>query len=146
MHKRGKLTERELQKIQVHPSVGSEILGHVEFPVPVLPIIRHHHERWDGKGYPAGLSGSSIPLGARVLHVADSIDAMFSMRSYKDGYSAEQVKRELEGGRAGQFDPQVVDVALAWLTECPDEIIYPEEASCTAPEESDLVAAALADD
>ena len=146
LNKAGKLTDDEFELIKRHPAMGVHILERASFLRAELPMILHHHERWDGKGYPAGLSGSSIPLGARVLHVADSIDAMFSMRSYKEGYTAEQVKRELEAGRAGQFDPQVVDVALAWLTECPDEIIYPDDAAQLADEDGDLVAAALADD
>jgi putative nucleotidyltransferase with HDIG domain len=80
LHKTGKLSDREFQKIKVHPTVGAEILCNVDFPYPVLPIIRHHHERWDGSGYPEGLRAESIPHGARVLAVADSFEALTSDR------------------------------------------------------------------
>jgi putative two-component system response regulator len=98
-------------------------------------MILHHHERWDGRGYPTGLAGTDIPHGARILHVADAMDAMFSMRSYKDSYPIDKVCEELEAGRATQFDPEVVDATLEWLRECPDEIIFPEP---TPEEEAEL--------
>ncbi|MCZ6696644.1 MAG: diguanylate cyclase [Acidobacteria bacterium] len=117
LHKRGKLTERELQKIQVHPSVGSEILGHVEFPVPVLPIIRHHHERWDGSGYPDGLRGDAIPRGARLLAVADAFEAMTSDRVYRGRKSADEACALIEAWSGIHFDPEVARVLRVGLPE-----------------------------
>ena len=111
------------------------ILEHVSFLRAELPIILHHHERWDGRGYPEGLKAEKIPLGARILHVADSIDAMFSPRSYKKGYSREQVIEELMRCAGAQFDPTVVEAALAWIDRYPHRI-------AAAGIDGDIVAAA----
>ena len=134
LNKPSKLTAEEFAVVKHHPATGVQILEHASFLRAELPMILHHHERWDGRGYPAGLTGTDIPHGARILHVADAMDAMFSMRSYKGGYSIDKVREELEAGRGTQFDPEVVDVTLAWLSECPDEIIYPEP----TPEEAEV--------
>ena len=83
INKPGRLTQAEFEKMKVHPMVGAEILERVAFPYPVAPIVRSHHERWDGTGYPAGLKGEEIPIGARILAVVDCLDALASDRQYR---------------------------------------------------------------
>src|SRR5256886_6916784 len=80
--KPGKLTPEEFEKIKIHPVVGAEILESVQFPYPVVPIVRAHHEKWDGTGYPGGLKGEEIPIGARILSAVDCLDALASNRQY----------------------------------------------------------------
>ena len=87
LSKPGPLTQEEFQKIRIHPQVGAEIISGVPFPYPVAPLILSHHERWDGKGYPAGLKGDEIPLGARILSVVDYFDALMSERPYHKAMS-----------------------------------------------------------
>src|SRR4030095_9968687 len=99
----------ERKKMQLHAEIGAEIVSAVPFPFPVAPLIRSHHERWDGQGYPARLSGDQIPLGARILAVVDCFDALTSSRPYRLAMSrdeAVQVMRD-EAGKA--FDPTVVE-------------------------------------
>ena len=81
--KPGKLTPEEFEKMKIHPLVGAEILERVEFPYPVAPIVRAHHEKWDGSGYPFGLEGEEIPIGARILAAVDCLDALASDRQYR---------------------------------------------------------------
>jgi diguanylate cyclase (GGDEF)-like protein/putative nucleotidyltransferase with HDIG domain len=123
--KSGRLTDAEWQVIKRHTVMAVQILEHASFLRAELPIILYHHERWDGTGYPEGLAGERIPLGARILNVADAMDAMFSRRAYKEGYTKERVIEELRKGRGTQFDPQVADAAVAWVLSNPDEIVYP---------------------
>lgn len=119
--KPGPLTNEEFNVIKRHPETALEILSHVSFLTDERPLILHHHERYDGKGYPTGLVGRFIPIGARILAVADALDTMFSARTYKQPYSIGQVRAELQAGAGRQFDPAVIDVALKWLTEAPDD-------------------------
>jgi diguanylate cyclase (GGDEF)-like protein/putative nucleotidyltransferase with HDIG domain len=123
--KPSRLTEAEWQVIRRHPLMAVQILEHASFLRAELPIILYHHERWDGKGYPEGLSGGRIPLGARILNVCDAMDAMFSHRAYKEGYTKERVIAELTGGAGTQFDPKVVQAGIAWIQANPHEIVYP---------------------
>lgn len=123
--KPGKLTDAEWLVIKRHPLMAVQILEHASFLRAELPIILYHHERWDGKGYPEGLAGTRIPLGARILNACDAMDAMFSRRAYKDGYSKERVIEELTKGMGTQFDPQVAKAAIAWIEANPDELVYP---------------------
>jgi putative nucleotidyltransferase with HDIG domain len=108
--KPGKLTPEEFEKMKVHPLVGAEILERAKFPYPVVPIVRSHHEKWDGSGYPFGLKGEQIPIGARILSVVDCLDALASDRQYRRAMplpmAMEIVTRE--AGRS--FDPRVVEV------------------------------------
>ena len=115
LNKPGPLLDAEFAVVRRHPGIGVEILGHTTFLNNELPLILHHHERYDGSGYPARLTGEQIPLGARILNVADSLDAMFSKRTYKDPLSVQQVRMELVRCKGHQFDPGVVDATLAWL-------------------------------
>ena len=109
LSKPGPLTQEEFQKIRIHPEVGAEIIAGVPFPYPVAPLILSHHERWDGKGYPAGLKGEEIPLGARILTVVDYFDALTSERPYHKAMSLEGALGLLrqEGGKA--LDPRIVE-------------------------------------
>ena len=108
--KPGKLTPEEFDKMKIHPIVGAEILERVRFPYPVVPIVRAHHEKWDGSGYPYGLSGEQIPIGARILSAVDCLDALASDRQYRRALPLDEAMRVVisEVGRA--FDPRVVDV------------------------------------
>lgn len=106
--KPGKLTPEEFDKIKAHPETGERILQPVPFPFPVLPIVRSHHERWDGSGYPDGLRAEAIPLGARILAVADVYDALTTDRSYRRGWTPEEAVRYLDENAGKHFDPAVV--------------------------------------
>ncbi len=112
LNKPGKLTREEFTKMKTHPIVGAEILKQVDFPYPVVPIVRAHHEKWDGSGYPDGLAGESIPIGARILAAVDYLDALASDRQYRRAMSLTDAmaKLSLEAGKS--FDPRVVS-ALA---------------------------------
>src|SRR5262249_42432485 len=96
-----------------HAPIGAEILSSIEFPYPVVPIVRHHHENWDGTGYPDGLKGDAIPLGARILSVVDCFDALTSDRPYRRRMTAEQALRTIGGRRGTMYDPAIVDVCVA---------------------------------
>jgi diguanylate cyclase (GGDEF)-like protein/putative nucleotidyltransferase with HDIG domain len=117
LSKPGPLTQEEFQKIRIHPQVGAEIISAVPFPYPVAPLIHSHHERWDGKGYPQGLRGAEIPLGARILSVVDYFDALTSDRPYHKAMSHDGALTLLqqEAGRA--LDPAVVDLFIRTLPE-----------------------------
>jgi len=112
LHKEGKLNEEEWKAIKMHPTMGVEILDSLKFLPKEKFMIRHHHERYDGKGYPDGIKGSDIPLGARILAVADSFDAMNSRRSYRAPLTREKIISELKTGCGTQFDPKIVDIFL----------------------------------
>jgi len=117
LSKPGPLTRAEFDQVKRHPQHALDILRHVSFLKKEWPLILYHHERYDGRGYPAGLAKNSIPLGARILAVADALDAMFSARSYKPAYKMDRVQDELHAGAEHQFDPDVAKVALSWLGE-----------------------------
>ena len=115
LSKPGPLTQEEFQKIRIHPEVGAEIIAAVPFPYPVAPIILSHHERWDGKGYPQGIKGEDIPIGARILTIVDYFDAVTTERPYHKALSHESALGLLrhEAGRA--LDPTLVDVFIGIL-------------------------------
>jgi diguanylate cyclase (GGDEF)-like protein/putative nucleotidyltransferase with HDIG domain len=108
LSKPGPLTQEEFQKIRIHPQVGAEIISGVPFPYPVAPLILSHHERWDGKGYPAGLKGDEIPLGARILAVVDYFDALMSERPYHKAMSLEAALGLVRQESGKALDPRVV--------------------------------------
>jgi putative nucleotidyltransferase with HDIG domain len=112
LNKPGKLTAEEFDIMKFHSSVGAEILAAVEFPYPVVPIVRHHHENWDGTGYPDELSGTDIPLGARILSVVDCFDALTSDRPYRDRLSDTEAIEILQSRRGTMYDPLIVDAFL----------------------------------
>lgn len=108
--KPGKLTPEEFEKMKIHPVVGAEILEHVQFPYPVVPIVRSHHEKWNGTGYPFGLRGKDIPIGARILSVVDALDALASDRQYRRALPLHEAMAKVEAESGRSFDPQVVEV------------------------------------
>ncbi len=106
--KPGRLTEEEFAKIKKHPEIGAAILDPVAFPWPVLPVVKHHHEKWDGTGYPDGLKGTDIPYLARILAVADVYDALTSTRSYRGAWSHQKAIGVIKADSGTHFDPEVV--------------------------------------
>src|SRR5262252_3529471 len=108
LNKPGKLTETEFEKMKLHASVGADILSAIDFPYPVVPIVRHHHENWDGTGYPTGLRGTDIPIGARILSVVDCFDALTSDRPYRAKLSDQAAIDILLSRRGNMYDPLVV--------------------------------------
>jgi diguanylate cyclase (GGDEF)-like protein/putative nucleotidyltransferase with HDIG domain len=108
--KPGKLTPEEFEKMKIHPIVGAEILEEVKFPYPVVPIVRAHHEKWDGSGYPYGLSGEEIPLGARILSVVDCFDALASDRQYRRALPLDQAMGIVISEAGKSFDPVIVEI------------------------------------
>ena len=117
LSKPGPLTQEEFQKIRIHPQVGAEIIGGVPFPYPVAPLILCHHERWDGNGYPAGLSGEEIPLGARILSVADHFDALITERPHQRAVSAEAALDLLRQESGKALDPNVVETFVTAVSQ-----------------------------
>src|SRR5204863_7035964 len=134
LSKPGPLTQEEFQKIRIHPQVGAEIIAAVPFPYPVAPLILGHHERWDGKGYPKGLAGHDIPIGARILTIVDYYDAVTTERPYHKALGHESAISLLrhEAGRA--LDPNLVPVFVGILPSLiadvgtePETVVQTEE-------------------
>ena len=117
LNKPGPLTPTEFERMKVHATVGADILASIDFPYPVEPIVRHHHENWNGTGYPAGLKGQEIPLGARILAVVDCYDALTSDRPYRPRFSREHSEQVLTERRGTWYDPWVVDRFLEILDD-----------------------------
>lgn len=117
LNKPGKLTAAEFEKVKRHADIGADLLSSVKFPYPVVPIVRHHHEHWDGTGYPAGISGTDIPLGARILAVVDCFDALTSDRPYRPKLSTEEAFRIIRERRGTTYDPLVVDTFVRGYAE-----------------------------
>jgi diguanylate cyclase (GGDEF)-like protein/putative nucleotidyltransferase with HDIG domain len=112
LNKPGPLTPAEFEKMKLHSSVGADILSAIDFPYPVVPIVRHHHENWNGSGYPDGLVGTQIPLGARILSVVDCFDALTSDRPYRPRLSDKDALQILQSRRGTMYDPVVVDTFM----------------------------------
>jgi putative nucleotidyltransferase with HDIG domain len=112
LNKPGPLTHAEFEKMKLHASVGADILSSIDFPYPVVPIVRHHHENWNGTGYPDGLKGTSIPIGARILAVVDCFDALTSDRPYRPRLSDKDALAILVERRGSMYDPLVVDTFM----------------------------------
>src|ERR1700685_1169224 len=108
--KPGRLTPEEFEKMKIHTLVGAEILERVRFPYPVVPIVRAHHEKWDGTGYPIGLKGAEIPVGARILSAVDYLDALASDRQYRRALPMPEVIQKLVAEAGKAFDPKVVEI------------------------------------
>ena len=109
INKPGRLTPEEFEKMKIHTLVGAEILQRVAFPYPVAPIVRSHHERWDGSGYPDGLQGEQIPLGARVLAAVDCLDALASHRQYRNAMSLDAAMEKVAAMSGTAFEPRVIE-------------------------------------
>jgi HD-GYP domain-containing protein (c-di-GMP phosphodiesterase class II) len=112
LNKPGPLSVEEWSVMRTHPELGARIVEPIGFSGATMGIIRHHHERWDGKGYPTGLKGAEIPLAARAFAVADSYDAMTSERPYRAAMTDDEAIRIIVDERDGAFDPDIVDVFL----------------------------------
>ena len=128
LNKPGKLTPAEFEKMKLHAPIGAEILSSIDFPYPVVPIVRHHHENWDGTGYPDGLRGTEIPLGARILSVVDCFDALTSDRPYRRRLSDEEALKIVTDRRGTMYDPHIVDKFVASYKEImppTDETAHP---------------------
>ena len=117
LNKPGKLTEAEFAKMKIHPTVGGDILKRVNFPYPVEDIVRYHHEKWDGSGYPKGLRGENIPLVARIISVVDFYDATRCDRPYRKGMKREDSLNLLRGMVGSSFDPRVVETFIKHVEE-----------------------------
>jgi putative nucleotidyltransferase with HDIG domain len=124
LNKPGKLTPAEFEKMKLHAGVGADILSAIDFPYPVVPIVRHHHENWNGTGYPTGLRGTDIPIGARILSVVDCFDALTSDRPYRPRLSDQEALDILIERRGTMYDPLVVDTFVRVHKE-----ISPEQAT-----------------
>jgi putative nucleotidyltransferase with HDIG domain len=115
LNKPSRLTQYEFDEIKKHPGVGAKILADVPFLQPLVPLVLHHHEFFDGNGYPDGIAGDKIPLGARILSVADVFEAMTSNRPYRKALLPDMVVKALIAGKGKQFDPRIVDAFLEVL-------------------------------
>jgi len=110
INKPGRLTPEEFEKMKIHPIVGADILEKVAFPYPVAPIVRAHHEKWNGKGYPDGLKGEEIPIGARILAAVDCLDALASDRQYRKALPLDEAMKSVAEEAGTSFDPKIVEI------------------------------------
>jgi putative nucleotidyltransferase with HDIG domain len=125
LNKPGKLTALEFEQMKLHVDVGADILSAIDFPYPVVPIVRAHHENWDGTGYPRGLKGEEIPIGARILSVVDCYDALTSDRPYRPALSDSDAMKIVLERRGTMYDPQVVDTFVRVYREIAAEVMEP---------------------
>lgn len=119
LNKPGKLTESEYARIKQHAPAGASILSQIDFPYPVVPIVRHHHENWDGTGYPDGLAGEEIPIGARIMAVVDCYDALTSDRPYRPALTSDEATAIVLERRGKAYDPRVVDAFVEISRQAP---------------------------
>jgi len=132
INKPGRLTPEEFEKLKIHPIVGAEILERVAFPYPVAPIVRAHHEKWDGTGYPEGLVGEDIPIGARILAAVDCLDALATDRQYRRALPLDEAMTQVVQMSGTSFDPKVVDVLKRRYIEL-EQIAQTQSMSMTSP-------------
>lgn len=117
LNKPGDLSPEEMEKVKIHAAVGASILETINFPYPVVPAVRSHHEAWDGSGYPDGLAGEDIPLLGRILSIVDAYDTMRTKYTYGANYTKDEARRVLQSNAGKKFDPKLVDVFLRHLRE-----------------------------
>lgn len=129
LNKPGPLSTAEFSRMKRHASIGAEILSSIEFPYPVVPIVRHHHENWDGSGYPDGLKGTEIPIGARVLSVVDCFDALTSDRPYRRRLTDDEALRTLRERRGVMYDPLIIDTFITAYPKLAATVRAEEEAA-----------------
>src|SRR6185295_4535707 len=122
LNKPGNLSTAEFEKTKIHTTVGAEILSRVNFPYPVIPIVKYHHERWDGCGYPEGLRGEQIPITARIMSVVDCFDSVREDRPFRPGMPREEATALLRKGAGTHFDPNVVELFVQNLAQFEREI------------------------
>ena len=125
LSKPGKLTTAEYSKVMIHPVVGADILSNVEFPYEVVPIVKHHHEKWDGTGYPSALKGDEIPLGARILTIVDCYDALTTTRPYRPRYARSQALELMRQDSARMFDPDILEEFFRVVGDIEDRMPAP---------------------
>ena len=135
--KAGKLAEQEMARVRMHPGLGEYIIQNLSLFDVEATIIRHHHENWDGSGYPDGLSAEEIPLGSRLIRITDAMDAMLMQRSYKSAYPVETMFDELERCAEKDFDPSMAAAAIEWARLHPQEVMLVSPAGTADPTESD---------
>ncbi len=145
INKPGRLTPEEFEKMKIHTVVGSEILQRVAFPYPVAPIVRSHHEHWDGSGYPDGLKGEQIPQGARVLAAVDCLDALASHRQYRGAISLDAAMEKVASMSGSAFEPRVVELLKRRYRELEimvqsDSQVDPAAVAVATPSNEDHVA------
>ncbi|MBA4115346.1 MAG: HD-GYP domain-containing protein [Rubrobacter sp.] len=121
LNKPSRLTDEEWEVMRRHPNMGADMVNQVSGFEPVAEVVLAHHERHDGLGYPKGLAGEEIPMGARLISAADAYDAMTNDRPYREALTHEQAVAELEANSGGQFDPEVVEALIAVLLEHPSQ-------------------------
>src|SRR5262249_40046441 len=138
LNKPGKLTEAEFAKMKIHPTVGGDILRRVNFPYPVEDIVRYHHEKWDGSGYPRGLRTEQIPLVARIISVVDFYDATRCDRPYRKGMKREDSLALLQKMSGTSFDPRVVELFIGHVVEFDHLIKHEDIREQVASENIDL--------
>lgn len=152
LNKPGPLTPAEFERMKVHAAVGADILKSIDFPYPVEPIVRHHHENWNGTGYPEGLTGQQIPVGARILSVVDCYDALTSDRPYRPRYSRQHAEQVLRERRGTWYDPWVVDAFLGILDKLErqdhanQKVADTSAAPLRLPAQLDVIAATTAEE
>jgi putative nucleotidyltransferase with HDIG domain len=134
LNKPGKLTTAEFDKMKRHADIGADLLSSIRFPYPVVPIVRHHHESWDGTGYPSKISGTDIPLGARILSVVDCFDALTSDRPYRPRLTPEEAFSIIRDRRGTMYDPIVVDTFVAVYSDiAPSATLAGQQARSLVP-------------
>ena len=146
LNKPGRLTPSELEIMRRHAPVGADILSVIGFPYPVVPIVRHHHENWDGTGYPDGLAGEAIPIGARILMVVDCFDALTSDRPYRPRFETAAALQVLIDRKGTMYDPQVVDGFLTLHEAGLNEVPPPGRAPVADPHATPVVEAPVEQD
>ncbi len=139
--KPGSLTPEETDLMRTHTIIGDNLLEPIDLLAVVRPIVRSHHERWDGDGYPDGVAGEEIPLGARIMAVADSVEAMSAKRVYREPLCEPEIVRELERGRGTQWDPTLVDLVLGLIDT--EVVSFSAEGLCISQVLPDRAAAAV---
>jgi putative nucleotidyltransferase with HDIG domain len=135
------LTPEETELMRTHTIIGDNLLEPIDLLAVVRPIVRSHHERWDGCGYPDGVAGEEIPLGARIMAVADSVEAMSAKRVYREPLCEPEIVLELERGRGTQWDPTLVDLVLELIDT--EEVSFSAEGLCISQVLPDRAAAAI---
>jgi putative nucleotidyltransferase with HDIG domain len=127
LHKEGELDTTEWEVLRSHPEIGARVVNKMEFLTGTADIVEHHHESWDGSGYPSGLKGEEIPLGARIVAVADSFDAMTTDRSYRRALSIDEAIERMNKAAGTQFDPKIVRLFVRHIREKGYELVPAEE-------------------
>jgi putative two-component system response regulator len=117
LQKHGELSAEERALVETHPLIGDRLLEPLDLLAAVRPVVRHHHERWDGTGYPDGLAGEAIPIEARIVALADAVEAMSGLRAYRRPFKTAEIVRELEEGRGTQWQPELAEIALRLIRD-----------------------------